>query len=57
MHARTLCRSTCTDWLATCVLALVMEATLQQPVLLLMTGVLGDFVEEGAGFILELLDS
>ncbi|CAN0058926.1 unnamed protein product, partial [Laminaria digitata] len=50
-------RSTCTDWLVTCVLALLIEATLQQPVVLLMTGVLGDFVEEGAGFILELLDS
>eukprot|EP00904_Undaria_pinnatifida_P010764 jgi/Undpi1/6818/HiC_scaffold_21.g09294.m1 len=50
-------RSTCTDWLTTCVLALVIEATLQQPVVLLMTGVLGDFVEEGAAFILELLGS
>ncbi|CAM9572739.1 unnamed protein product [Scytosiphon promiscuus] len=49
-------RSTCTDWLTTCVLALVVEATLQQPVVLLMTGVLGDFVEEGADIILEILD-
>ncbi|CAM9106341.1 unnamed protein product [Ectocarpus fasciculatus] len=49
-------RPTCTDWLATCVLALVVEATLQQPVVLLMTGVLGDFVEEGADFLLEIFD-
>lgn len=49
-------RSTCTDWLTTCVLALVVEATLQQPVVLLMTGVLGDFVEEGADLLLEVLD-
>ncbi|CAM9273974.1 unnamed protein product [Ectocarpus fasciculatus] len=50
-------RSTCVDWLTTCVLALVVEATLQQPVILLMTGVLGDFVEEGADFLLEILDA
>ncbi|CAM9207243.1 unnamed protein product, partial [Ectocarpus fasciculatus] len=49
-------RPTCTDWLTTCVLALMVEATLQQPVVLLMTGVLGDFVEEGADFLLEVLD-
>ncbi|CAM9632287.1 unnamed protein product, partial [Ectocarpus sp. 6 AP-2014] len=49
-------RSTCTDWLMTCVLAVMIEATLQQPVVLLMTGVLGDFVEEGADFLLEVLD-
>ncbi|CAM9181833.1 unnamed protein product, partial [Ectocarpus sp. 8 AP-2014] len=49
-------RPTSTDWLTTCVLALVVEATLQQPVVLLMTGVLGDFVEEGADFLLEILD-
>lgn len=48
-------RPTCTDWLTTCVLALVMEATVQQPVVLLMTGVLGDFVEEGADMLLEVL--
>lgn len=51
-----LARPTCTDWLTTCVLALVVEATLQQPVVLLMTGVLGDFVEEGADFLLEIFD-
>ena len=50
-------RGTCTDWLTTCVIALLVESTLQQPVVLLMTGVLGDFVEEGADFLLELLDS
>lgn len=49
-------RDTSTDWLTTCVLALVAEATLQQPVVLLMTGVLGDFIEEGADFLLEVLD-
>lgn len=36
-------------------MALVVEATLQQPVVLLMTGVLGDFVVESADFLLELL--
>ncbi len=50
-------RATCTDWLTTCVIALLVESTLQQPVVLLITGVLGDFVEEGAGFILEVVDS
>ena len=49
-------RETCTDWLTTCVIALVVETTLQQPVVLLMTGVLGDFVEESADFLLEVLD-
>ncbi|CAM9224561.1 unnamed protein product [Ectocarpus sp. 12 AP-2014] len=49
-------RSTCTDWLTTCILAVMIEATLQQPVVLLMTGVLGDFVEEGTDFLLEVLD-
>lgn len=34
----------------------MIEAILQQPVVLLMTGVLGDFVEEGADFLLEVLD-
>lgn len=33
-----------------------MEATLQQPVVLLMTGVLGDYIEEGADILLEILD-
>lgn len=37
-------------------LALAVEALLQQPVILLMTGVLGDFVEESADFLLEILD-
>ena len=49
-------RDTCTDWLMTCVIALLVEATLQQPVVLLMTGVLGDFIEEGADFLIEVLD-
>lgn len=49
-------RGTCKDWLTTCVIALVVEAILQQPVVLLMTAVLGDYVEEGADFILEVLD-
>lgn len=49
-------RETCTNWLTTCVIALVVEAAVQQPVVLLMTGVLGDFVEEGADFLLEVLD-
>ncbi|CAM9275625.1 unnamed protein product [Ectocarpus sp. 4 AP-2014] len=48
---------TCVDWLTTCTLALVVEATLQQPVVLLMTGVLGDFLEEGADFLLEISDA
>ncbi|CAM9632430.1 unnamed protein product [Ectocarpus sp. 6 AP-2014] len=50
-------RPTCVNWLTTCVLALVVEATLQRPVILLVTGVLGDFVEEGADFLLETLDA
>jgi len=50
-------RTTCTDWLTTCVIALVVESTLQQPVILLMTGVLGDFVEDGADYILEVINS
>eukprot|EP00903_Cladosiphon_okamuranus_P011441 g10779.t1 len=49
-------RETCTNWLTTCVIALVVEAAVQQPVVLLMTGVLGDFVEDGADFLLEVLD-
>lgn len=49
-------RDTCINWLATCVIALLVEAAVQQPVVLLMTGVLGDFVEEGADFLLEILD-
>lgn len=49
-------RTTCKDWLTTCVIALVVEAILQQPVVLLMTGVLGDYVEEGADFLLEVLE-
>ena len=49
-------RGTCADWLTTCVIAVVVESVLQQPVILLMTGVLGDFVEEGADFLLEVLD-
>ena len=49
--------ATCTDWLTTCVIALLVESTLQQPVVLLMTGVIGDFVEEGADFLLEVLES
>lgn len=49
-------RETCTNWLTTCVIALAVEAAVQQPVVLLTTGVLGDFVEEGADFLLEVLD-
>lgn len=49
-------RQTSKDWLATCVLALLVESVLQQPVILLMTGVLGDFVEESADFLLEVVD-
>lgn len=48
---------TCGDWLGTCVLALAVETTLQQPVILLVTDVLGDFVGEGADFLLEILDA
>lgn len=48
------CRSTCNGWLSTCALALLVEATVQQPVILLVTGVLGDFVEESADILLEL---
>ncbi|CAN0003126.1 unnamed protein product [Pylaiella littoralis] len=49
-------RPTCNNWLTTCVIALLVEATVQQPVVLLMSGVLGDFVEESANYLLELMD-
>lgn len=49
-------RETSKDWLTTCVLCLLVESIFQQPVILLMTGVLGDFVEEGANFLLEVLE-
>lgn len=48
-------RPTCTTWLQTCLVALVVEGLLQQPVVLLMTGVMGDFVEEGADLLFEAL--
>ncbi|CAM9110513.1 unnamed protein product [Ectocarpus fasciculatus] len=48
-------RSTSTDWLTTCVLALLVEALIQQPAALLSTLVLGDFVEEGANLLLDLI--
>lgn len=48
--------ATTTGWLTTCMVAVVVEATLQQPVLLLVTGVLGDFVEESASFLLDIMD-
>eukprot|EP00752_Nemacystus_decipiens_P006052 g5462.t2 len=47
-------RTTSADWLTTCVLALLVEALIQQPASLLVTGVLGDFIEEGADLLLEL---
>ncbi|CAM9100098.1 unnamed protein product [Ectocarpus sp. 8 AP-2014] len=48
-------RTTSTDWLATCVLALLVEAFIQQPASLLVTGVLGDFIEQGADLLLEVM--
>lgn len=48
-------RTTSADWLATCVLALLVEAFIQQPASLLVTGVLGDFIEQGADLLLEVL--
>lgn len=54
---RNLNRPTSTNWLATCALALLVEAVLQQPVILLLTGVLGDFIEEGADILLEVINS
>lgn len=47
--------ATSADWLTTCVLALLVEALIQQPASLLATGVLGDFVEEGANLLMDLL--
>lgn len=52
---QTFASTTSTGWLTTCVIAVLMEAFFQQPVLLLSTGILGDFVEQGAEFILEIL--
>lgn len=49
--------ATCNGWLATCAFALLIEAALQQPVVLLMTGVLGDFVEESADFLFEIMQN
>jgi len=36
-------------------LALLVEAFIQQPAALLATGILGDFIEEGAELILEFV--
>lgn len=47
--------TTSADWLTTCVLALLVEAFIQQPASLLATGVVGDFIEEGADLLLELV--
>lgn len=38
-------------------IALVVEATVQQPVIFLMTGVFGDFVEERVNSLPGLFDS
>lgn len=46
--------TTSVDWLTTCVLALLVEAFIQQPASLLATGVLGDFIEEGAILLADL---
>eukprot|EP00752_Nemacystus_decipiens_P006064 g5472.t1 len=48
-------RATSADWLTTCVLALLVETVIQQPAALLATAVLGDFVEEGANLLMDLL--
>lgn len=50
-------RPTSTNWIFTCALALLVEAVLQQPVVLLLTGVLGDFIEESADIFLEVINS
>lgn len=47
--------TTSIDWLTTCVLALLVEAIIQQPAFLLATGVLGDFIEEGANLLVDLV--
>ncbi|CAM9541728.1 unnamed protein product [Sphacelaria rigidula] len=47
--------TTSTTWLATWMVAILVEAFLQQPVLLLATGVLGDFVETGVEILIEMV--
>lgn len=47
--------TTSVDWLTTCVLAIVIEAFIQQPASLLATGILGDFVEEGVNLLADLV--
>lgn len=47
--------TTSVEWLTTCVLTVLVEAFIQQPASLLATGILGDFIEEGANLLVDLL--
>lgn len=46
---------TCRGWLLTSALALLVDAVLQQPMVLMVTAVLGDFVEQSSNVIIETI--
>jgi hypothetical protein len=46
---------TCRGWILTSVLALLVDAVLQQPMVLMVTAVLGDFVEQSSSIIIEMI--
>ncbi|CAM9551474.1 unnamed protein product [Chrysoparadoxa australica] len=48
-------RATATGWLLTCALAMIIEGLVQQPVVLLIVSIMGDFVEVLGVLILELV--
>ncbi|CAM9850481.1 unnamed protein product [Discosporangium mesarthrocarpum] len=56
IFAATFDSETSRGWLTTCTLAILIEAAVQQPVIFLATGVLGDFIEEGGELLVELLN-
>lgn len=55
VYRSTVDSTTSADWLTNLFLALLVEAFIQQPAALLATGMVGDFIEEGAGLLLEAL--
>ncbi|CAM9521699.1 unnamed protein product [Chrysoparadoxa australica] len=48
-------RDTCLGWLLTCALAVIIEGIIQQPVVLLIVSIMGDFVEVLGQVFLEVL--
>ncbi|CAM9751965.1 unnamed protein product [Chrysoparadoxa australica] len=48
-------RDTCLGWLLTCLLATIIEGVIQQPVVLLIVSIMGDFVEVLGQVLLEVL--